>query len=151
MSISSLPPADAGTLAGAGQVHSAPLSREALTPEGAGELAAIMKALADPVRLRLLSLIASHRGGEVCVCDLADHFDVSQPTVSHHLKKLKEVGLVDSERRGTWVYYWIIPAAMNRLSALLGVEASSGAPLASELPTGGGPDADRAASATAVG
>jgi ArsR family transcriptional regulator, arsenate/arsenite/antimonite-responsive transcriptional repressor len=130
MSISFLSPADAGTPADAGQVHShsAPLSREALTPQAAGELAAVMKAMADPVRLRLLSLIASHHGGEVCVCELTEHFDVSQPTISHHLKKLKEVGLVDSERRATWVYYWIIPAAMNRLSALLGVEPSSAAP-----------------------
>lgn len=59
--------------------------------------------LADPVRLRLLSLIASHEGGEACVCDLTGPFDVSQPTISHHVKVLREAGLVGSERRGTWV------------------------------------------------
>ncbi len=69
----------------------------------------MFKALSDPVRLRLLSLIASHEGGEACVCDLTGPFDVSQPTISHHLKVLREAGLVGSERRGTWVYYWVLP------------------------------------------
>jgi ArsR family transcriptional regulator len=96
-----------------------PLVREPLDEAGAAELAATFKALADPVRLRLLSLIASHAGGEACVCDLTGPFDVSQPTISHHLKVLKQVGLIDSERRGTWVYYWVLPAALERLSALL--------------------------------
>jgi ArsR family transcriptional regulator len=96
-----------------------PLVREPLDEAGATELAATFKALADPVRLRLLSLIASHAGGEACVCDLTGPFDVSQPTISHHLKVLKQVGLIDSERRGTWVYYWVLPAALERLSALL--------------------------------
>jgi len=71
------------------------------------------------VRLRLLSLIASHEGGEACVCDLTGPFDVSQPTISHHLKVLREAGLVGSERRGTWVYYWVLPVALAQLSALL--------------------------------
>ena len=80
----------------------------------------MFKALADPVRLRLLSLIASHEGGEACVCDLTGPFDVSQPTISHHLKVLKQAGLIDSERRGTWVYYWgSITRRLERLSALL--------------------------------
>ncbi len=76
----------------------------------AAELAAMFKALGDPVRLRLLSLIASHPGGEACVCEISATFDVSQPTISHHLKLLRSAGLLDCERRGTWVYYWVIPA-----------------------------------------
>ena len=96
-----------------------PLVREPLGEESAAELARMFKALSDPVRLRLLSLIASHEGGEACVCDLTGPFDVSQPTISHHLKVLREAGLVGSERRGTWVYYWVLPAALAQLSALL--------------------------------
>ena len=92
---------------------------EALTAADAAELAKAFKALGDPVRLRLLSLIAARAGGEVCVCDLTDAFDVSGPTISHHLKVLREAGLVDCERRGTWVYYWVIPSALAPLSQLL--------------------------------
>ncbi|NUW43816.1 helix-turn-helix transcriptional regulator [Nonomuraea rhodomycinica] len=95
------------------------MAREPLGEDDAAELARMFKALSDPVRLRLLSLIASHEGGEACVCDLTGPFDVSQPTISHHLKVLREAGLVGSERRGTWVYYWAVPAALNRLSGLL--------------------------------
>jgi ArsR family transcriptional regulator len=97
----------------------APMVREPLGEGAAVELSRMFKALSDPVRLRLLSLIASHEGGEACVCDLTGPFDVSQPTISHHLKVLREAGLVDSERRGTWVYYWVLPDALGRLSALL--------------------------------
>ncbi|MFJ2032254.1 ArsR/SmtB family transcription factor [Streptosporangium sp. NPDC087985] len=97
----------------------APMVREPLGEADAAELSRMFKALSDPVRLRLLSLIASYEGGEACVCDLIGPFEVSQPTISHHLKVLREAGLVDSERRGTWVYYWVLPAALNRLSALL--------------------------------
>lgn len=86
--------------------------------ERAADLAHIFKALGDPVRLRLLSLIASRDGGEVCVCDLTPAFDLSQPTISHHLKQLRQAGLIDSERRGTWVYYWLLPEATDRLAAL---------------------------------
>jgi ArsR family transcriptional regulator len=96
----------------------APLATEPLRPAQAGALAAMFKALGDPVRLRLLSLITSH-GGEVCVCDLSVPFDLSGPTISHHLKVLREAGLVDCERRGTWVYYWPQPAALQRLAAVL--------------------------------
>ena len=94
-----------------------PLSTQALTPEQAGQLAPMFKALGDPVRLRLLSLIASTT--EVCVCELTAAFDLSGPTISHHLRVLRETGLVDCERRTTWVYYWIRPDAMSQLSALL--------------------------------
>lgn len=93
--------------------------REPLGEEAAVELSRMFKALSDPIRLRLLSLIASYEGGEACVCDLTGPFDVSQPTISHHLKVLREAGLVGSERRGTWVYYWVIPQALAQLSALL--------------------------------
>ncbi|MEW2396655.1 metalloregulator ArsR/SmtB family transcription factor [Streptomyces sp. NPDC046862] len=85
----------------------------------AADLAKIFKALGDPVRLRLLSLIASRAGGEVCVCDLTPAFDLSQPTISHHLKLLRQAGLIDCERRGTWVYYWMLPGTLDRLSAFL--------------------------------
>jgi len=97
-----------------------PLVREPLTQEWAGDLARMFKALGDPVRLRLLSRVASSVGGEACVCDLSVGFDVSQPTISHHLKVLRETGLLECERRGTWVYYWVVPTALLRLSAVLG-------------------------------
>jgi len=79
----------------------------------------MFKALGDPVRLRLLSLVASHLGGEACVCDISGSFDLSQPTISHHLKVLRQSGLLDCERRGTWVYYRVIPATLQQLSATL--------------------------------
>jgi ArsR family transcriptional regulator, arsenate/arsenite/antimonite-responsive transcriptional repressor len=91
----------------------------ALDDAQAATLAAMFKALGDPVRLRLLSLIASHPGGEACVCEISATFDVSQPTISHHLKLLRSAGLIDCERRGTWVYYWVIPSALQRLSSAL--------------------------------
>ncbi|MFJ9351211.1 ArsR/SmtB family transcription factor [Streptomyces sp. NPDC101237] len=90
-----------------------------LDEEQAVDLARVFKALGDPVRLRLLSMIASRAGGEVCVCDLTPAFDLSQPTISHHLKLLKQTGLIDSERRGTWVYYRLLPQTTDRLAALL--------------------------------
>ena len=93
----------------------------ALGESEAAELAAMFKALGDPVRLRLLSLIASHPGGEACVCEISATFDVSQPTISHHLKLLRSAGLLDCERRGTWVYYWVIPSALQQLSSVLHV------------------------------
>jgi ArsR family transcriptional regulator len=98
-----------------------PMTREPLAEAEAMSLAQIFKALADPVRLRLLSLIASHAGGEVCVCDLTGPFDVTQPTISHHLRVLRESGLVHSERRGTWVYYRVVPDTLASLSGLLDV------------------------------
>ncbi|MEV7403020.1 metalloregulator ArsR/SmtB family transcription factor [Streptomyces sp. NPDC091267] len=85
----------------------------------AAELAPVFKALGDPVRLRLLSMIASQQGGEICVCDLTPAFDLSQPTISHHLKLLKQAGLIASERRGTWVYYRLLPERTDRLAAIL--------------------------------
>ncbi|MGW3163777.1 ArsR/SmtB family transcription factor [Streptomyces sp. NPDC001142] len=90
-----------------------------LDEDRAETLAKVFKALGDPVRLRLLSLIASREGGEVCVCDLTPAFDQSQPTISHHLKLLKQAGLIDSERRGTWVYYRLLPEMTDHLARIL--------------------------------
>jgi ArsR family transcriptional regulator len=100
----------------------APLVREPLTAQAATELAGKLKALSDPVRLRLLSVVASHTGGEACVCDLSVGIELSQPTISHHLKVLRTAGLLDSERRGSWVYYRVVPAALQQLSQLLGTD-----------------------------
>jgi ArsR family transcriptional regulator len=96
------------------------LAREPLAEAAAVELAGLLKALADPTRLRLLSLILAHDGGEACVCELSEPISVSQPTVSHHLKVLRAAGLVTCERRGTWVYYAAVP---ERLAMLAGVIA----------------------------
>jgi ArsR family transcriptional regulator len=96
-----------------------PLVREPLSGGQAVELSRLFKAMGDPVRLRLLSLIASHEGGEACVCDLSDVFELSGPTISHHLKVLREAGLISGERRGTWIYYRVHPEALGRLSAVL--------------------------------
>ena len=97
-----------------------PLTKEPLSADRAERIAPLVKALADPVRLRLVSLVASHADGEACVCDLNDAFDLSQPTISHHLKQLHAAGLVNREKRGVWVYYRVNQAALGDLSALLG-------------------------------
>lgn len=97
-----------------------PVTREPLSADAAERIAPLVKAIADPVRLRLLSLVASHGDGEACVCDLNDAFDLSQPTISHHLKLLHEAGLLDREKRGVWVYYRVNAAALGDLAALLG-------------------------------
>ncbi|WP_243059243.1 metalloregulator ArsR/SmtB family transcription factor [Nocardioides sp. SR21] len=97
-----------------------PVTREPLTADAAERIAPLVKAIADPVRLRLLSIVASHADGEACVCDLNDAFDLSQPTISHHLKLLHEAGLLEREKRGVWVYYRVNAAALGDLSALLG-------------------------------
>ncbi len=88
--------------------------------EQAEQLSPLLKALADPVRLRLMSLVASHEGGEACVCDLTDAFDLSQPTISHHLKVLHESGLLDRDKRGVWVYYRARTDALAGLAAVIG-------------------------------
>jgi ArsR family transcriptional regulator len=98
---------------------SAPLAYEPLTEPDAATIARVFKALADPVRLRLFSLIASHEDGEVCVLDLAEAFHVTQPTVSHHLKVLREAGLIVAERRATSMYYSVKDHALARLCDLL--------------------------------
>ncbi|MEV5837653.1 metalloregulator ArsR/SmtB family transcription factor [Nocardia sp. NPDC052112] len=100
-----------------------PLVGKPLPAEVAVELAAVFKALSDPVRLRLLSAVASHAGQEACVCDVSEGFDVTQPTISHHLKVLREAGLLSSERRGSWVYYRVEPTVLQQLSQLLDITA----------------------------
>jgi ArsR family transcriptional regulator len=97
-----------------------PLSREPLSQQQADQIAPLLKALADPVRLRLMSLVASHEGGEACICDLNPAFDLSQPTISHHLKVLHDAGLLDREKRGVWVYYRARTEALANLGALIG-------------------------------
>ena len=85
----------------------------------------MFKAMGDPVRLRLLSLIASHDGGEACVCELTGVFDLTGPTISHHLKVLREAGLISGERRGTWVYYRVLADRLRQVSALFELEAAA--------------------------
>lgn len=104
------------------------LSAAPLDAEQATELAKVFKALGDPVRLRLMSMIASRgEGGEVCVCELTPAFDLSQPTISHHLKLLRQAGLIDCERRGTWVYYWVLPGVLDQLAGFLTAPQPAGA------------------------
>ncbi|HCU93152.1 MAG TPA: transcriptional regulator [Actinobacteria bacterium] len=95
-----------------------PVSSAALSADEAEQMAAMFKALSDPVRVRLFSRIASAAGGEACVCDIRD-VGVSQPTVSHHLRRLREAGLITSERRGTWVYYRVAPGVLTAMSQML--------------------------------
>jgi len=95
------------------------MTGQPLSQDEAVELAGVFKAVADPVRLRLLSLIAAHSGGEACVCDLTGAFALSGPTISHHLKVLREAGLISGERRATWVYYRVRPEAMRQLASVL--------------------------------
>lgn len=100
-----------------------PLLDEPISADTAARVVPLLKALADPVRLRLLSLVAAHADGEACACDLIDAFDLSQPTISHHLKVLHEAGLVDRHKRGVWVYYRVDRDALGGLSDLLGEAA----------------------------
>ncbi|MEU0631974.1 metalloregulator ArsR/SmtB family transcription factor [Streptomyces sp. NPDC005989] len=112
--IAELPVLDAGTVV----LCCPPITAGELSQDDAERMAVMFKALSDPVRLRLFSKVASHSGGEACVCDISD-VGVSQPTVSHHLKKLREAGLLTSERRGTWVYYQVAPSVVAAMSAML--------------------------------
>jgi ArsR family transcriptional regulator len=86
--------------------------------EHAVRMAEVAKAISDPVRLQVVDVLRKH-AGKVCVCELVPLFDISQPTLSHHLKKLREAGIVDSERRGLWAYYYVNPEALKELSAWL--------------------------------
>ena len=96
-----------------------PMAQQRVGAVAAAELAVAFKALGDPVRLQLMSMIASAPGGEICVCDLTPAFEVSESTISHHLKVLRTAGLVGSERRASWVYYWPQPGLMQQLATLL--------------------------------
>jgi ArsR family transcriptional regulator len=117
-----------GVLDSAGEACCPPITEASLDPAQAANLARMFKALGDPIRLRLLSRITSAPGGEICVCELTGgDFDVSGATISHHLKVLREAGLIDGERRGTWVYYRPVPADLRQLAALLDTPALAGA------------------------
>ena len=102
----------------AGQPCCEPVVYPDVEREQAERMAAIAKALGDPIRLQLVDVLRKH-AGEVCVCELVPLFELSQPTVSHHLKVLRDAGLVDSERRGLLAYYYVIPEALEELSAWL--------------------------------
>lgn len=95
------------------------LTHGPLDSDRAGDLAGVFKALGDPVRLRLLSMIASAPDGEICVCELGEAFPLTGPTISHHLRILREAGLVHGARRGTWVYYRAVPGELTRLAGVL--------------------------------
>ena len=97
-----------------------PLTGTPMSAERAEQVAPLLKALADPVRLRLVSLIAASAGGEACVCDLNAAFDLTQATISHHLKVLHEAGLLERTKRGVWAYYRVAPRALADLGALIG-------------------------------
>ena len=102
----------------AGEPRCEPAVYPDVQPEPAIRMAAVAKALGDPVRLQLIDVLRKH-AGKVCVCELVPLFELSQPTVSHHLKVLRQAGLVGSERHGLWAYYYVIPGALNELSAWL--------------------------------
>ena len=95
------------------------MTREPLSPGQAEQVSTLLKALADPVRLRLMSLVLCHVGGEACVCDLTGAFELSQPTISHHLKVLHDAGLLDRDKRGVWVYYRARRDALDSIAALI--------------------------------
>jgi ArsR family transcriptional regulator len=97
----------------------APLLREPLTPTQAADLARALKALADPTRLRLVSMVAAHEGGEACVCELTEPLGLTQPTISHHLKILVDAGIFSRDKRGVWAWYALRPAALQALAAIL--------------------------------
>ena len=102
----------------AGEPCCEPLVHPDVDPDRAERMAAIAKALGDPIRLQLVDVLRKH-AGKVCVCELVPLFDLSQPTVSHHLKVLRDAGVVASERRGLWAYYYVIPGALDELGAWL--------------------------------
>jgi len=96
-----------------------PITGGVLDPEAAEQIARSFKALSDPTRVRLLSLIAAADGGEACICDLTEPVGLSQPTVSHHMKQLAQAGLVTREQRGKWAYYTVVPDTFEALSQVL--------------------------------
>ncbi len=97
----------------------APLTREAMSTENTEKLARSLRAIADPARLRLISMIAAHDGQEACVCDLTEPLGLGQSTVSHHLKVLVDAGILTRDKRGTWAYYRLVPGALDSLAALI--------------------------------
>ena len=113
MSIARQPPTAAEKCQGA------PLLKEPLTAAQAANLATLLKALADPPRLRLVSLVAAHEGGEACVCELTEPLGLTQPTISHHLKVLIDAGILTRDKRGVWAYYALVPGALDAVAAML--------------------------------
>ncbi len=118
MSIALTEPAERTTLPLLGGCCS-PVAGRVLEVNEAAALAALLKAVADPVRLRLISLVAAHEDGEACVCDLTEPVGLTQPTVSHHLKILVDAGILTREQRGKWAYYRLVPATLADLAALI--------------------------------
>ncbi len=96
-----------------------PLLREPISASQAADLARLLKALAEPTRLRLVSAVAAREEGEACVCDLTEPLGLTQPTISHHLKILVDAGIFTRDKRGVWAYYALVPEAMDALSAIL--------------------------------
>jgi ArsR family transcriptional regulator, arsenate/arsenite/antimonite-responsive transcriptional repressor len=96
-----------------------PLLREPIDAARAADLARMLKALADPTRLRLVSMVAAHEGGEACVCELTEPLGLTQPTVSHHLKVLVDAAILSRDKRGVWAYYALVPSAFDALAAAL--------------------------------
>jgi ArsR family transcriptional regulator, arsenate/arsenite/antimonite-responsive transcriptional repressor len=101
------------------------LLREPITASQADDLARLLKALADPTRLRLVSMVAAHEGGEACVCELTEPLGLTQPTISHHLKILVDAGIFTRDKRGVWAYYALVPSALDAISAALSTNRSS--------------------------
>ena len=97
----------------------APLTREAMSAENADKLARSLRAIADPARLRLISMVAAHDGQEACVCDLTEPLGLGQSTVSHHLKVLVDAGVLSRDKRGSWAYYRLVPGALDSLAGLI--------------------------------
>jgi ArsR family transcriptional regulator len=97
----------------------APITRQPISVQNADDLAGVLKALADPARLRLLSMVAAHEGGEACVCDLTEPLGLSQGTVSHHLKQLVEAGFLTRAKRGTWSFYRLVPGSLDGVAGTL--------------------------------
>ena len=109
-----LPPSTA-----AEKCRDTPLLKEPLTAAQAAGLATLLKALADPTRLRLVSMLAAQEGGEACVCELTEPLGLTQPTISHHLKVLIDAGILTRDKRGVWAYYALVPGALDAVAAVL--------------------------------
>ncbi len=97
----------------------APITRDVISASDAGSLARTLKAVADPARIRLISMVAAHDGGEACVCDLTEPLGLSQPTVSHHLKVLVDAGILTRTKRATWAYYKLVAGSLDSIAGLL--------------------------------
>lgn len=109
---------DPGVAAG-GACCLPPLLSEPISAEHAAALARMLKALADPTRLRLVSIVAAREGGEACACELTEPFGLTQPTISHHLKVLVDAGIFARDKRGVWAYYSLVPGSMDALAGVL--------------------------------